>query len=105
MRRQPDYYTVPLSIGTPPQTVNVALEMRGPTLFVHGVRCHHDACREEPGYDPAASSSSIVLENSTMPEGYMLGLGAELDMLARDTVRLGNHAANHVIGESSHNDS
>lgn len=94
--KPPDLYTLPVSVGTPPQDIDVLLSMHVVDLWVYGTVCDNPPCRANGEYDSSASSSSRPSANKDdAPANFTLRPGNEL---ISDTVRVGAHTADKVMG-------
>lgn len=101
-----DYYTLSLAVGTPPQAADVFLTTSSVQLWVYGQRCPNETwcTHNATGYNPTTSSSSSpsVGEDPDLPPNEFGISDNELQGgFARDTVRVGSHAAEMLFGEFS----
>ncbi|KAH8886586.1 acid protease [Thozetella sp. PMI_491] len=90
-------YLVELSIGTPPQTVKVAIDTGSDELWVDPTCSSRDLseeevqeCEDDGSYDPSTSSSATIFKNGS---DIQYGIGSVTFRYVADTIALTNSSA------------
>lgn len=92
-------YTVPVSIGTPPQNFTTHIDTGSPTLWVYGSKCQDSVCRGHASYDEQASSTS---QTSGAPFSVTYGKGYVEGGAYNDTVEMGGWKGTQEFGAADY---
>ncbi|KAJ6561827.1 aspartic peptidase domain-containing protein [Mycena capillaripes] len=85
-------YSIPISIGTPPQHFSLALDMGSSNLWVAGTMCSGCSSGFVP-YDPSASSTAVdEFLNGTAPVTIAFGAGSATGNIFKDTIQMGTYS-------------
>ena len=91
MENKQGIYVTPLSIGTPYQTVDVAVDTGSYDLLLASTLCQQPSCRKHARFDPEASSSFelTTVNGDALAATLRYGQGEAVAVLGRDRVGLG----------------
>lgn len=92
-------YTIPVSIGTPPQNFTTHIDTGSPTLWVYGSQCQNSVCQGHARYDERASSTS---QSNGDPFSVTYGKGYVQGKAFNDTVEMGGWKGTQEFGSADY---
>ncbi|GJJ72119.1 hypothetical protein EMPS_04476 [Entomortierella parvispora] len=96
-------YTVPLQLGTPPQSFNVAIDTGSPITWISSSNCTGSGCDNSTRFDCSASSTCKPISNGGFNASYVSGQGV-IGNYASETFTLGSLKFTGVAGLVTEND-